>query len=187
MRSEFLPGGMELQTPSAEQIAGVGQPFLRFGLVANTTALLPVHQMTETLAIATNEIVPIPNMPAWVMGIHNWRGEILWIVDLGHLVGLEPLYQYATNRPTYTAIVIHEAPQMPGRQPAARQISDRKVLGLVVNQVEDMEWCNPDLIQSPPASAVSLELVPFLRGYWLKSNSEILLVIDGKAILAAMP
>jgi positive phototaxis protein PixI len=34
---------------------------------------------------------------------------------------------------------------------------------------------------------VTPSLVPFLRGYWLKSDDEILPVIDGKAILAAMP
>jgi positive phototaxis protein PixI len=61
------------------------------------------------------------------------------------------------------------------------------MLGLVVNRVEDIEWCNTDLIQSPPSSTVTPSLVPFLRGYWLKSDDEILPVIDGKAILAAMP
>ena len=50
-----------------------------------------------------------------------------------------------------------------------------------------MEWCNPDEIQSPPLSAVTPELVPFLRGYWLKSNGEILVVLDGNSIIAGMP
>ena len=49
------------------------------------------------------------------------------------------------------------------------------------------EWCNPDLIQSPPVSAVTPNLVPFLRGYWSKSNSEILVVLDGNSIIAGMP
>jgi len=61
------------------------------------------------------------------------------------------------------------------------------MLGLAVNQVEDMEWFNCDLIQSPPESAVNPELVPFLRGYWLKSNGEIVVVLDGNSIIAGMP
>jgi positive phototaxis protein PixI len=61
------------------------------------------------------------------------------------------------------------------------------MLGLAVTRVEDIEWCNPDLIQSPPSSTVTPELVPFLRGYWLKSNGEMLLLLDGQAIMAAMP
>ncbi len=178
---------MESQTSTAEQTTGKELPFLRFGLVADTRAMLPVGQMTEVITTASNELVPIPNMPPWVMGVHNWRGEILWMVDLGRLVGLDPLYQYTNNRSTYTAIVIHGAQQLPGRQPAFRQITGRKTLALAVDRVEDMEWCNPDLIQSPPASAVSPELVPFLRGFWPRQNSEIVLVLDGQSIMAYMP
>jgi len=188
MRHEFLSGGTKPETLAAEKISQEGQPFLRFQLVADTTAVLPVHQMTEVVTMPINEIVPIPQMPAWVMGIYNWRGEILWMVDLGHLLGLAPLYQAASNRPTYTAIVIHDGGRKaPNRQPTERQITSRNMLGLAVDWVQDMEWCNPDLIQSPPGSAVSAELVPFLRGYWLKSNGELLLVLDGDSIIAGMP
>jgi positive phototaxis protein PixI len=187
MISEFLSRGTPSVTQTTEQTAGVGQQFLRFHLLPNTTALLPVHQMTEVLTIALSEIVPIPRLPAWVMGVYNWRGEILWIVDLGHLLGLAPLYQHSIRSSTYTAIVVHGAQQLRGKQQAGSQITGSKVLGVVVNRVEDMEWLNPDLIQSPPLSAVTPELVPFLRGYWLKTNGEILVVLDGSSILARMP
>ena len=186
MRSDFLPGGI-FEPPSLDQTPGVGLPFLRFRLVPDTLAVLPVQQMTEVITMAAHEIVPIPNLAASVMGVHNWRGEILWMVNLGHLLGLDPLYQHATNRSIHTAIVIREAQLMPDRQPAASQQTADKKLGLVVNQVEDMEWLNPDLIQSPPPAAVTPALVPFLRGFWLKSNGEVLIVLDGRSILAAMP
>lgn len=186
MRADFLPGGM-FEPPSIDQTArNVGHPFLRFRLVPDTLAVLPVQQMTEVITMAAHEIVPIPNLPASVMGVHNWRGEILWMVNLGHLVGLDPLYQHATNRSIHTAIVIHQTQLMPDRQPAAQATADKK-LGLVVNQVEDMEWLNPDLIQSPPPAAITPALVPFLRGFWLKSNGEVLIVLDGRSILAGMP
>lgn len=165
----------------ASEQTTTSQQFLRFHLAPDTTALLPVLQMTEVLDIPTSQIVPIPHMPAWVMGVYNWRGEILWMVDLGHLLGLTPLYQQARSCLTYTAIVIHAGSQ------AISQMTGKKMLGLVVNRVEDMESCNPDLIQSPPPSAVASELVPFLRGYWLKSNGEILAVLDGKSIISRMP
>jgi positive phototaxis protein PixI len=61
------------------------------------------------------------------------------------------------------------------------------MLGVVVNRVEDIEWCDPDAMRSPPSSTVTPDLVPFLRGYWLKPNGDMLLLIDGQAILAAMP
>lgn len=187
MISEFLSRGTTSGIKATEQTVGVEKQFLRFHLVPDTTALLPVHQMTEVITMAISEIVPIPHMPAWVMGIYNWRGEILWMVDLGHLVGLVPLYQQTNSRSTYTAIVVHAAQQVPDRQRVGSQNTGGKMLGLGVNRVEDMEWCNPDLIQSPPQSAVTPELVPFLRGYWLKSNGEILVVLDGNSVIARMP
>lgn len=186
MVSEFLSRGTLSGTQTTEQ-TGVEQQFLRFHLIPDTTVLLAVHQMTEVLTIPVGQIVPIPQMPAWVMGVYNWRGEILWMVDLGHLVGLTPLYQQGTSRSNYTAIVVHAAQQVPGNRGAGSQNTSGKKLGLVVNRLEDMEWCNPDLIQSPPQSSVSGELVKFLRGYWLKTNGEILVVLDANSIIAGMP
>ena len=179
-----LTGSPRVGTQTTEQTArNVEQQFLRFHLVPDTTALLPVEQMTEVLTMGISEIVPIPHMPGWVIGVYNWRGEILWMVDLGHLLGLTPLYQ-ANSRSTYTAVVINSV-QQSLQQPSSQ--TGRKMLGLVVNRVEDMESCNPNLIQSPLQSAVDSELVPFLRGYWLKSNGEILVVLDGHSIIARMP
>ena len=156
--------------------------FLRFHLMPNTTALLPMEQLTEVLTIPNGQIVPIFQMPAWVMGVYNWRGEILWMVDLGHLVGLTPWHQQANSASVYRAIVL----QTDFKQAAASNVQ-KEWLGVVVNRVEDIEWCNPDGIQSPPASAVTPELAPFLRGYWLKPSGEILVVIDGQSIVGAMP
>ena len=158
------------------------EQFLRFHLFPNTTALLPIQQLTEVLTISRDQIVPIFHMPPWVMGVYNWRGEILWMVDLGHLVGLTPWHQQPMRASTYTAIVLQT------RANSATQTNvNSQMLGMVVNRVEDIEWCNTDWIQSPPSSTVTPELMPFLRGYWLKSNGEMLVVIDGKAIIAAMP
>lgn len=189
MVSEFLSGGVSLiQQPEVDHSGQRGarvQQFLRFYLANETTALLPVQQMTEVLNIPVHQIVPIPHLPSWAMGVYNWRGEILWIVDLGHLVGLPSVYQQTSARSHYTVIVVHSSLQGVGR--AGSQSSGRKMLGLVVNRVEDMEWCNPDAIQSPPQSTVTPELVPFLRGYWLKPDGEMLVVLDSDAIVAGMP
>lgn len=182
MISEFLTRGTPSATQNVEQTTEVEQQFFRFHLVPDTNAMLPVHQMTEVLSIPITQVVPIPNMPAWVMGVYNWRGDILWVVDLGNLLGLAPLYQQAVSRSSHTVIVIHGGKQLPGNQ-----VTGGKMLGLVVSQVEDLESCNADLIQSPPVSAITPELVPFMRGYWLKPNGDMLLVLDGDSLIAGMP
>lgn len=169
---------------STANTVGVTQQFLRLHLMPDTTAMLAVNQISEVLTIPMTQVIPIPHMPAWVLGVYNWRGNILWIIDLGHLLGLTPLFQHTTNSSTYTAVVIRDAQQR--RATLGNQNTSDKVLGLFVNRVEDLELCNPDAIQSPPESAVRSELVPYLRGYWLKQTGEIFVVLDGNSIIAGM-
>jgi positive phototaxis protein PixI len=180
--ANILPSSALSEIDTLSPPESASEQFLRFHLAPDTTALLPIKQLTEVLTISNSQIVPIFNMPTWVMGVYNWRGEILWIVDLGHRIGLTPLLEQATNRSTYTAIVLHAHSTRKTRNPAKRH-----TLGLIVNRVEDIEWCNPDLIQSPPTAAIVPEIVPFLRGYWVKDNGDMLSVLDGTAILASMP
>lgn len=171
----FSPASSNLQKSFQEQ-------FLRFNLIPDTTVILPVAQLIEVLTIPIPQIIPIPQMPSWVMGVYNWRGEVLWIVDLGNLLGLTPVHQQALIISNYRAIVIHDGKDKPNQTR-----SSTPMLGLVVSQVEDIESVNPDEIQSPLASAVSASIAPFLRGYWLKNNGDLLIALDGAAILAAMP
>ena len=152
------------------------EQFLRCRLIPDALVMLPVSQLTEVLKIPVGQITPIPHLPAWVMGVYNWRGEILWMVDLGHLLGLTPWAQQTGSASSYTAAILSVTDE-----------SERRTLGLVVTQVQDIELCDPGEIQSPPPSAITPELAPFLQGYWLKPNGEMLACLNGSAILAAMP
>jgi positive phototaxis protein PixI len=154
--------------------------FLRFKLYPSMQVMLPLQEITEVLKIQFGQIVPIPQMPAWVMGVYNWRGDILWMLDLGHLIGLNSWYQQEFNHSNQTAIVL--SPHQ-----ARNQTNITIHLGLVIADVEDIEICDTATIQSPPSSAVTTQLAPFLRGYWLQPDGEMILVLDGEAIVAAMP
>lgn len=167
---------VQTDTQSSDQ----QQQFLRVYLVPDTNLMISINQVSEVLNIAVEKIVPIPQMPPWTMGVYNWRGEVLWMVDLGHLIGLTPWHQQNYARSNQRAIVIHNGSGRLNK-------NEGEKLGLIVNRVEDIEWCNPDQIKSPPAASVTPELIPFLRGYWLKYNGEILMVVDAETIMAAMP
>lgn len=158
------------------------QQFLRFHLVPDTSVMLPLAQLTEVLTIPLGQIIPIPHLPSWIMGVYNWRGEILWMVDLGQLLGLTAWHQQTMTSSFYRAIVLHST-----RHNTLQTKVRGEVLGLVVSQVEDLEWCNPHEIQSPPGSAVTPSLAPFLRGYWLKPGGNMIVTLDGEAIMAALP
>ncbi|ACK71197.1 CheW protein [Gloeothece citriformis PCC 7424] len=177
--NSFSPSSSFFSTTTEEK--GELQQFLRFYLFPDTTVMLPLAQLTEVLTIPLGQIIPVPHMPSWIMGVYNWRGEILWMVDLGQLLGLIPWHQQ-TMTSSYRAIVLHS-----GTNDTPLSKIRGQVLGLVVSGVEDIEWCNTQEIQSPPASAVTPSLAPFLRGYWLKPEGNMIVTLDGDAILAALP
>ncbi|MBD1909413.1 purine-binding chemotaxis protein CheW [Leptolyngbya sp. FACHB-16] len=150
--------------------------FLRFPVDDRTHAMLPVEQLTEVLTLASAQVVPIPDMPAWVLGVYNWRGEILWIVDMGQLLGVRSLHQHSTVLSSYMVLVAQ--PQRSGS--SAR-------LGLAVRTVDDLHWCDPSDIASPPPAVITPHLVPFLRGYTLGTDGEMLLALDITPLFEGQP
>ncbi len=80
---------------------------------------------------------------------------------------------------THRAIVLHATND--------RKRERGRAIGLIVERVEDIERCDPDRIQSPPPSMVTANLAPFLHGYWVKGDGEMIVTLNGEAILAAMP
>ena len=166
-----------IQDQAIVSINETEEQFLRLHLVPDTKVLLAIHQVAEVLTIPVGQIVPIPHMPAYVMGVHNWRGEVLWMIDLGHLGGLTPCYQQAI-RVAYTAVVLQGYDKVSGQK--------SQTLGLVVDRVEDVEWCDPNRIQTFPSTAMLSELAPLLRGYWWKSDDAMLAVLEAEAIIATI-
>jgi positive phototaxis protein PixI len=150
--------------------------FLTFPLGSDTLAMLSVEQLTEVLTLPIGQVMPIPDMAAYVLGAYNWRGEILWVIDLGQLLGLEPLHQQMGNASSFKVIV-----SQPDRKSATPTY-----LGLAVMNVDDMHWCNPSDIESAPTAAATPNLSPFLRGFTLGNQGEMLLAIDAAAIFDRM-
>lgn len=157
-----------------------GEQFLRLRIGADVPVLLPVQQLTEVLSIPDSQIMPIPQMPAWMMGIYNWRGEILWIADLAHLCGLAPWYEYPIHRSSHAAVILN-VPIASDRAP-----SSKGPLGLVVRQVEDMEWCSLDDVQFSQPPMIPAQLAAFAAGYWQKPDGTSLTILDGKNLLRAI-
>ncbi len=158
------------------------EQFLRFCLYERTKVMLPIKQIAEVLKIQLGQIVPIPQMPAWVMGVYNWRGDILWMVDLGHLIGFNPWYQHGINRSKQTAIVLS-----PNKEKTKTDADNNINLGLVISQVEDIEMCNVADIQVPPTKSINTQLGSFLQGYWVQPAGDMIMVLNGQAIVATMP
>lgn len=154
--------------------------YLKFQLYPDTKAMLPIAQITEVLKIQLRQIMPIPQMPTWVMGVYNWRGDILWMIDLGQLLGLDSWYQHQHERLLHSAIVLS-----PDRED--NQSEHQIHLGLMVAGIDDLATCNGEAIQGTVGSPLNHLVSSFLTGYWLNSSGEMILALDGQAIADAMP
>lgn len=176
----------ESVTPPQSSLSGEEEQFLRFSLEPNMEALLPLQHLVEVLNILGKEIVPIFSMPAWVTGVYNLRGEILWIVDLGHLLGLTPCYQQGFSSSSYTTIVLNVASSATTQGAAPPKVRNQ-MLGCIINRLEAIEQCDINQIHPPQLTSAIRSVSPFLQGYWLKSDNEMLAVLDFEAIVAALP
>ncbi|MGB3614706.1 MAG: chemotaxis protein CheW, partial [Elainellaceae cyanobacterium] len=96
-------------------------------VLADKVMLLPVAYLVEILTVPIGQIVPVFNLPPWIPGVYNWRGDILWTVDLGHLLGLSPWYQQTEYGAKHTIVVLD--------RPHSKQLrsEERSPLGLIVN------------------------------------------------------
>jgi positive phototaxis protein PixI len=163
-----------LQTILAQGQSQSGElQFLTFPLGEDTSAMLPVTQLAEVLSLAYAQIMPIPDLESWILGVYNWRGEMLWVVDLAGLVGLPPLHQQLRNASNCKVMVSKIKPSLD-----AAPI----YLGLAVKGVEDMYWCGIDEIKSAPNTAITAGLTPYLAGYTLSPSGQMLMALDAAAM-----
>jgi positive phototaxis protein PixI len=147
------------------------QQFLTFQLPSGALAMLPASQLIEILQLTLSQVVPIADMPPTLMGVCNWRGEVLWLMDLGHLLGTEPLYHQNLRQGTLSLIIIQHR---------------GKTLGLAVKRVDQMRWCNIQQIQPSPAPHITSKLTQWLRGYWSDPQEQVVLVLDSATLIEGL-
>jgi positive phototaxis protein PixI len=138
-----------------------GERLLRFPLGHEDSALLPLAQIAEIFRVNVEEILPVPEMPSCVLGICNWRGEMLWLVDLDELLGYPPLYLMAAEP---MAMVVQ---------------ANSQALGLVVSQVNDIELHDLQKLTNAASGLFPPKLLPFVLGALGEGNGT---VLDATAI-----
>lgn len=122
-------------------------------------------QINKVREILTYPIVtPIPDASRWVKGVINLRGEVAPVIDLRVRFNID-------NDPIYTSrtIVI------------AVKTMDNRMIGLVVDEVSDME--NVDLDRLYPAPDMGASIAPeYLKGLF-KKEEKMIVILDIDRIL----
>lgn len=125
------------------------QRLLRFPLSAQDSGLLPLEEIAEVLKIAVASILPVPGVPEEVLGICNWRGDMVWLIDFNTLLGYTPLLSQVAGLESLIVLVI--------------QAQD-KVIGLGVPQFDDIELHDLNHLQPVAPGLFPPQMYPFIAG-----------------------
>ncbi|MDZ7952400.1 chemotaxis protein CheW [Nostoc sp. DedQUE09] len=144
------------------------EKFLSFNLGVTDTAVISLRHIAEVLQVSLPEICGVPQMPSSVLGIYNWRGEMLWLVDLEAMLGYPPISPGSNLVSKMMAIVLE---------------NKGKYLGLLVRQIIDIEWLDAKEMKATNTELFYPKISPFLQGYFINDSEEIIFNLDATTII----
>ena len=143
-----------------------GELYLRFCVTSNQEFALSATAIREVFSSSAHQITPIPNASPLLLGTLNLRGRVIWVADLGQLLG-EPT-PLNTDRSEISVIAVEDQDML---------------LGLAVDQIINMEWLDVEGLQQ--LNQASDTMTPFIRGEWVlnEHTHQYLRLLDQKAIV----
>lgn len=149
-------------------VAESGQErFLQVALGQGWVGVLALDRLQEVIRVPLEEILPLPGLEPWVLGVRSWRGDIVWIVDLAALLGLGSLSESGDLALSVSALVIPSGEQM---------------LGVVVERVETIAVLDPRSLQPLTPGLVPAGLARYLRGHFIDDQGQMLLLLEVEAL-----
>ena len=101
------------------------------------------------------------------MGVWNHRGEIAWLVDLAHLLGLAPLFIEEANSLHSVILIQHQ----------------QAYVGLAIRQIGQLVLCKTHQIHDANANESQPKLAFCLDGLYRNMEGKTILVLDGEKIM----
>jgi twitching motility protein PilI len=143
-----------------------GELHLRFYVTPGQELALPAVAIREVISTPLDRITPIPNASPLLLGTLNLRGRVIWVADLGQLLG-EPT-ALNTDRSEISVIAVED---------------QEMLLGLAVDHIVNMEWLDVEKLQQ--LNQASDTMAPFIRGEWVlnEHTHQYLRLLDQKAIV----
>ena len=141
-------------------LSGTGQQFITFTIKDEAYAL-DIKSVREF--ITYSQMTHIPNLPVYIRGVINLRGNIIPVMDLRIRFNLkEKPYD------KYTVIIIVQV--------------GSKLVGMVVDAVSDVIFLSEENIQPPPDFATNINM-EFITGMG-RHNDELVILVDSQKLLS---
>ncbi len=164
---DFLTSDDAPNTNEASASSQEGELCLRFDVPSGNEFALPASGVREVMSVYLDRITPIPNASPFLLGTYNWRGQVIWVADIGQFLGDLVLVNTDQNE---VAVLIVEEQEL--------------VMGFAVRGVANTEWLDVDRMQAPDAH-MPAAMNGFVKGVYHATGSEAppLRLLDRVAIL----
>ncbi|HOS96812.1 MAG TPA: chemotaxis protein CheW [Deltaproteobacteria bacterium] len=134
--------------------------FITFTL-DNEVYAVPIQTIEEIIGL--QEISLLPNVPDFIRGVINLRGEIVPIMDLRLKFGLT-----AKEYTQFTVFLIV-------------RVEDR-LMGMVVDNVADVLVIDPGKVQKKPAFSAKIS-TEFIKGVYKDAQEDLVILVDVPALI----
>jgi positive phototaxis protein PixI len=155
----------DTRTSSSQTEQHEDSRFLGFTINDDFNALIPLVDLQATIKISLSEILPVPQMKESLLGIINYAGKAIWVVDLAHLLGGT---HYSTQIPIRTS-----------GMGMLFQIQN-ETIAILVQKVSKIETYNPDRCLPIGDAMFPDRMKSFLSGYFMDDRQQSWVVVDLK-------
>jgi purine-binding chemotaxis protein CheW len=111
-------------------------------------------------------ITPLPNVPEWILGLANLRGDVISMIDLREFLGIGKM----GHRQDVRMLV-------------AKTLQEDSSVGLIVDSVSGIRYLRADQIGEPTAS-IEKQTAAYVRGTY-DLDGRLLVVLDLERLLSA--
>lgn len=140
-----------------------GDRFLKFSLNQQVNTLLPLGKLQAVINVKIEDILPVPQVKEFWLGIINWRGQAIWILDLASLIGANHWCRGTEIKDAGMAILV--------------KIEDR-IIGFLVEKVSTIATLDSSKQLSLSESMLPENWAAFFSGYFLDPDNNPLMLID---------
>jgi twitching motility protein PilI len=153
-------------TPNVAPETREGELCLRFRVPSGNEFAIPASGVREVMSVYLDRVTPIPNASPFFLGTYNWRGQVIWIADLGQFLGDGVLV--STDRNEVSLLIVED-----------REL----IMGFAVEEVANTEWL--DVARANGNAKIPPAMSGFVKGVYatIDTNNPELRLLDRVAIL----
>ena len=166
---DFLTSDEAPNTTNLNMGSRDGELCLRFDVPSGNEFALPASGVREVMSVYLDRITPIPNASPFFLGTYNWRGQVIWVADLGQFLGDQILVN--TDRNEVSVLIVEE---------------QELIMGFAVHTVANTEWLDVNQIVSGIENhQIPAAMRDFVTGVYATTGSDPreLRLLDRVAIL----